>query len=100
MGVRNAPLGKLMAIWRISWIDRRIKNDASVEAARFFEHWPGVGPVTNDGHHGEGKHDEGDMAMPAMSGAGFVVIKAELVLGGFEAMDGPAMAFHRRQLLH
>lgn len=40
------------------------------------------------------------MAVPAMPGAGFVVIKAELVLGGFEAvLDGPAMAFHRHQLL-
>src|SRR3974377_2090756 len=40
------------------------------------------------------------MAMPAMPGASFVVIKAELVLGGFEAvLDGPAMAFHRHQLL-
>jgi hypothetical protein len=34
-------------------------------------------------------------AMPAMPGAGFVVIKTELVLGRFEAvLDGPAMAFH------
>src|SRR6516225_2501564 len=41
------------------------------------------------------------MAMPAVPGAGFVVIKAELVLGGFEAvLDGPAMAFHRHQLLY
>ena len=40
------------------------------------------------------------MAMPAMPGASFVVIKTELVLGGFEAvLDGPAMAFHRHQLL-
>jgi hypothetical protein len=35
------------------------------------------------------------MAMPAMPRAGFVVIKTELVLGGFEAvLNGPAMAFH------
>ncbi|MDA9464753.1 hypothetical protein XH87_09050 [Bradyrhizobium sp. CCBAU 53415] len=41
------------------------------------------------------------MAMPAMPGAAFVVVKAELVLGGFEAvLDSPAMAFHRHQLLH
>src|SRR5258705_3620896 len=41
------------------------------------------------------------MAMPAVPGAGFVVIKAEFVLGGFKAvLDGPAMAFHRHQLLH
>ena len=41
------------------------------------------------------------MAMPASPGAGFVVIKAELVLSGFEAvLDSPAMAFQRHQLLH
>ena len=40
------------------------------------------------------------MAMPAMPGASFVVVKTELVLGCFEAvLDGPAMAFHRHQLL-
>jgi hypothetical protein len=31
-----------------------------------------------------------------MPGTGFVVIKAEFVLGGFEAvLDSPAMAFYR-----
>src|ERR1700741_3855618 len=41
------------------------------------------------------------MAVPAVPGAGFVVIKAELVLSGFEAvLDSSAMAFHRHQLLH
>src|SRR5271167_5107262 len=40
------------------------------------------------------------MAMPAMPGAGFVMIKTEFVLGRFEAvLDGPAMAFHKHQLL-
>ena len=40
------------------------------------------------------------MAMPAVPGAGFVVIKAELVLSSFEAvLDSPAMAFHRHQPL-
>jgi hypothetical protein len=34
-----------------------------------------------DGHHGEGEHDKRDMPVPAMPGAGFVVIEAELVLG-------------------
>ena len=38
--------------------------------------------------------------MPAMPGASFVVVKAELILGGFDAvLDGPAMTFHRHQLL-
>jgi len=39
--------------------------------------------------------------MPAMPGAGFVVIKAKFVLSGFEAvLDSPAMAFHRHLPLH
>lgn len=41
------------------------------------------------------------MAMPAMPGAGFVVIKAEFVLGGFEAvLARTAMSLDRHQLLH
>ena len=41
------------------------------------------------------------MAMPAMPGAGLVVIEAEFILGGLKTiLDGPAMAFHRHQLLH
>ena len=55
--------------------------------------------MTDGGHHGEGEHDQGDMPMPAMPGAALVVIEAEFVLGGLEAvLDGPAMAFHRDQL--
>src|SRR6185369_1428927 len=39
------------------------------------------------------------MSMPAVPGAGFVVIEAEFVLGGLEAvLNSPAMAFHRDQL--
>ncbi len=44
--------------------------------------------------------DQRDMAMPAMPGAGFVVIEAEFVLGGLEAvLDRPAMPFHLHQRL-
>ncbi len=46
-------------------------------------------------HHGEGKHDERDVPMPAMPRPGFVVIETELVLGGLEAvLDCPAAAFN------
>jgi len=48
--------------------------------------------LTDDGHHGEGEHDQRDMPVPAVPGAGLVVIETELVLGGFEAvLDSPAM---------
>ena len=46
-------------------------------------------------HHGEGKHDERDMAMPAMPGPGLVVIETELVFGSLEAvLDRPTAALN------
>lgn len=46
-------------------------------------------------HHGEGKHDQRDMPMPAMPRPGFVVIEPELVLGGLEAvLDRPTAALN------
>jgi len=51
-------------------------------------------------HHGEGEHDERHVAMPAMPGAGFVMIEAQLVLGRLEAvLDRPAMSFDRDDVL-
>ena len=53
-----------------------------------------VGFVADRGHHGERQHDERDVPMPAMPGAGFVVIETKFVLGGLEAVfDRPAMTF-------
>ena len=67
---------------------------------RFFERH-GIGPMTDDGRHGEGQHDQRDVTVPAMPGTAFVVIETEFVLGGLEAvLDGPAMAFDQHQLLH
>jgi len=40
--------------------------------------------MADHSHHGEGQHDEGDVTVPAVPGAGLVVIKPQLVLGGFE----------------
>lgn len=58
----------------------------------------GVGAMPDRSHHGEGEHDQRDMAMPAMPGAGLVVIETKFVLGGLEAvLDRPAMAFHLHQ---
>src|SRR5690606_21405371 len=69
-------------------------------ATHFFWGRRGIGMMADDGHHGEGEHDQRDMAMPAMPGAGFVVIEAEFVLGGLEAvLDRPAMPFHLHQRL-
>ena len=69
-------------------------------ANRFFGRRD-IGAMTDDGHHGEGEHDQRNVTVPAMPGAGFVVIEAEFVLGGFETvLDGPAMSFDRYQLLY
>ena len=63
----------------------------------FFER-RGIGVMTDGGHHGEGEHDQRYVPMPAMPGAALIVIEAEFVLGGLEAVfDGPATAFHRDQ---
>ena len=35
--------------------------------------------MADDGHHGEGKHDERDVAVPAVPGAGLIVVEAQLV---------------------
>jgi len=49
--------------------------------------------MTDSGHHGEGEHDQRYVPMPAMPGAALIVIEAEFVLGGVEAvLDGPATA--------
>ena len=54
--------------------------------------------VADGGGHGECQHDQGDVPMPAVPGAGLIVIEAEFVLGGLEAvLNGPAVAFHLDQ---
>ena len=53
----------------------------------------GVGVIADRGQHGEGCHDERDVAIPTVPGAGLVVVEAKLVPGGPEAvLDRPAMA--------
>jgi hypothetical protein len=73
----------LLAIRRTSWIDQRIRG-GSCEPACF---WGGRGirAVPDHGHHGEGEHDERHVAMPAVPGAGFIMIEPKLILGGLEA---------------
>ena len=91
-----------MAMRRISWIDQRIRSGfVRISGMRFFGRGAAIGAMTDDGHHGEGEHDQRDVAVPAMPGTAFVVIEAEFVLGGFEAvLDSPAMAFDQHQLFH
>ena len=50
--------------------------------------------MTDRGQHGEGEHDQRDVTMPTVPGAGFVMIKPEFVRRCLEAiLDRPAMAF-------
>jgi len=73
----------------------------SEDGAAFFEQRRDIGAMADNGHHGEGEHDQRDMTVPAMPGAGFVVIETEFVLGGFETvLDGPAMAFDQYRIFH
>jgi hypothetical protein len=53
----------------ISWIDPRMRNEGSAAGVAVFFHRHGVGPMANDGHHGEGEPDRPDMPVPAMPGA-------------------------------
>ena len=49
--------------------------------------------MTDCGHHGEGEHDERDVAIPAMPGARFIVVEPEFVLGRLETiLDRPTMS--------
>jgi len=53
-----------------------------------------IGAVTDRRHHGEGEHDERDVAVPPVPRPAFVVVETELILGGLEAvLDRPTMAF-------
>ena len=57
-----------------------------------------IGVLADRRHHGEGKHYQGNMAMPSMPGSALVVIEPELVFRGLKAvLDRPPMAFDRHQ---
>ena len=54
--------------------------------------------MSDRGHHGEGKHHQGHMTVPAMPGSALVVIEPELVFRGLKTvLDRPPMAFDRHQ---
>jgi len=49
-------------------------------------------------HHGEGKHHQGNVAMPSVPGSALVVIEPELVFRGLKTvLDRPPMTFDRHQ---
>ena len=57
--------------------------------------------MADAGHHREGQHDQRNMPVPAMPRASLVMIEAELILCGLEAVfDRPSMPFDADQRLH
>lgn len=61
--------------------------------AHRFLGWCDIGMMPDDGRHGEGQHDQGNMAVPAVPRARLVVIEAKRVLRGLETvLDRPAVA--------
>ena len=92
-----------MAMRRISWIDQRVRGGVVMlwlfpgTTFCFFGRWR-ISAMPDRGHHGEGEHHQGHVAVPAMPGSALVVIEPELVFRGFKAvLDRPSMAFDRDQ---
>ena len=54
--------------------------------------------VAHPRQHGKGQHHHRDIAVPAVPGAGFVVVEAEFVLGSLETvLDRPASSLDSDQ---
>src|SRR3954466_9542085 len=52
----------------------------------------GIRATAGDGEDGKGEHDERDVTVPAVPGAGLVVVEAEFGLRGLESvLDSPAV---------
>src|SRR4029450_5188168 len=85
-----------IATRRISWIDQ---GTCKLRDERRF--WGrAVRQLTHPRQHGKGQHDQRDMPVPAMPGAGLVVSKPEFGLGGLErVLDGPAAPLHGHKRL-
>ena len=95
----DAPLRKLCG-YAANFLNGPADKRRAKGSAVSLPCWPGFGPMTDRGHHGESEHDERDVAMPSMPGAGLVMIEAQLVFRRLEAVfDGPAAAFHADQFV-
>ena len=54
--------------------------------------------MADRGHHGEGEHDQRDMTVPTVPGAGLVVVEAEFILRRLETiLNCPAVTFYGYQ---
>ena len=81
-----------MAMRRTSLMDQRITCGVVLSASFWGRRL--VCLVADCRHHAEREHDERHVTMPAMPGAGLVVIEPELILGRLEGvLDRPAVPF-------
>src|SRR3954468_14442387 len=80
------------AMRRISWTDQRMRSGVSGRAGSGFLGAWARSRAADDRQHGKGQHDQRDVPVPSMPGAGLVVVQPELVLGGLEGiLDRPAV---------
>lgn len=76
-----------VATRRISWSDQ-----GTGELGPSLSFWGrAVGPLAHPRQHREGQHHQADVPVPAMPGAGLVVVQTQLGLTGLERfLDRPA----------
>lgn len=72
------------------WGSDLLTREAVGDATHRFWGWRGVGMMADGGHHGEGEHDERDVAMPAMPGTGFTRSNVAWTRSGFSC---PSVTF-------
>src|SRR3954447_256135 len=92
---------KRVAARRISCTDQQISGGPCGSSAGWFLGARAFGLEADGGQHREGQHDERDVPVPAVPGAGLVVVEAKFVFSRLEAvLNGPAPALDRHQGFH
>src|ERR1035437_3028443 len=87
-----------IAMRRMSGTDQRIKGWAGLLSRVSFFGRRVVRPMPDCCHHGEGEHGKRDLAMPAMPGAGLVMVESQFILGRLETiLDRPTMTLDHDQ---
>ena len=83
----------------IFWIDQRMRGSGFWwrRGLLFFRHglwlFRLIGLMADCRQHGKGEHDQRDMPVPTMPGAGLILVEAALVLGGLEAVFDPLRSY-------
>src|SRR3954468_2347004 len=86
---------------RISCTDQQINGGSCGSSSGCFLGGRAYWPSADGGEHRKRQHDERDVPVPAVPGAGLVVVEAQLVFGRLEAvLDGPAPPLDRHLGFH